>query len=440
MTGADGPRVLDISTGIPGAYAARLLGWAGADVVRAEPPGGDPMRRRDDGGPFDGSNAALYEYLRQGQRAVRLRPGDADGVDASLEPDGVDLVATGTELVIASPHGRGGDALRAAVREAPGLIVVAITPWGLDGPYRDRPATDFTLQADSGALAIRGQPDRPPYQLGGRTSLWMAGAYAAAAAMAFWRGRVHGGPGALVDLSIAEVANTGSRATSWTSSTLQVGSDGEPKGPPRVLETPSIERTADGWVGFNTNAPHQIDAFLRMMDRPDLADSGEFRMPADRIIRGEEWLALVTAWTDTRPGRRLRIVELAVAHRVPVAPVCNGRTVADLDQVVARGMLVDHPKRRRSACRAAPTGGSTATSVCRPAPPPGHRPTARVGSSGRPGPETRRGCRLRLQGRGPSDSHGGPPRSPCAACSSSTSPRGGRGRCRRGSWPRSVRM
>ena len=82
------------------------------------------------------------------------------------------------------------------------IVVVAITPYGLDGPYRDRPATDFTLQADSGALAIRGRADQAPYQMGGRTGAWLAGAYAAAAALACWEGRRQGGHGALVDLSL----------------------------------------------------------------------------------------------------------------------------------------------------------------------------------------------------------------------------------------------
>lgn len=329
------PRVLDTSTGLAGAYASRLLAQAGADVVRVEPAGGDPLRRWRHGGTEAAGDGALYEYLRQGQRAVRLDGTEADG--PTFDPAGADIVFD-------SPVGDRRDALRAAVRRDPALIVVAITPYGLDGPYRDRPATDFTLQADSGALAIRGPANRPPYQLGGRTSEWLAGAYAAAAGLACWQGRRRGGPGALVDLSLCEVANTGAANFMEVFHAVQFGADAEPSGPPRVLETPSIERTADGWVGFNTNAPHQIGSFLQMLGRPDLADSGEFAMAANRIARVTEWNALVSAWTTERTTDE--IVALAVAHKVPVAPVCDGRTVAELDHVIARRSLIDSPSGR----------------------------------------------------------------------------------------------
>jgi crotonobetainyl-CoA:carnitine CoA-transferase CaiB-like acyl-CoA transferase len=334
MTPPAGPRVLDISTGIAGAYAALLLTEAGGDTVRVEPAGGDPLRRWRHG-DVETDDGALHEYLRQGQVAVRL-------VHASL--DGPGLVATGADVVLAAPTGDQRDALRAAVQEDPGLIVVAITPYGMDGPYRDRPATDFTLQADSGALAIRGRADKPPYQMGGRTSAWLAGAYAAAAALACWQGRRHGGRGALVDLSLAEVANNGAANFMDVFHAVQSGAGTEPAGPPRALETPSIERTADGWVGFNTNAPHQVGAFLRMIGRDDLADSGEFALAGSRLARVDEWNALVRGWTGVRTTAE--VVDLAVAHKVPVAPVCDGRSVAMLDHVIARGALVDAPSHR----------------------------------------------------------------------------------------------
>jgi crotonobetainyl-CoA:carnitine CoA-transferase CaiB-like acyl-CoA transferase len=220
-------------------------------------------------------------------------------------------------------------------------VVVAITPFGLDGPYAGRPASDLTLQAESGALAVRGRAFEEPVQMGGRTALWLAGAYAAAAALAYWRRRRDGGPGAFVDLSLAEVANLG--ASNFMDVFFAVGPsvDAEPQGSPRSFETPSIERSADGWVGFNTNAPHQIDGFLRMLGRDDLADSGELMMVAQRLARADEFQAMVTEWTSARTTAE--IIERAVERNVPVAPVCNGRTVAEVDHVVARRGLAPLP-------------------------------------------------------------------------------------------------
>ncbi len=319
MVEAAAPRVLDTTTGIAGAYGALLLHQAGADVVRAARAADDPQL------PV---GSPLYRYLRQGQGLVQLNgtsPGDA-----------------GADVWLATPAPDERDALNEIAAAQPGLVIVAITPYGLEGPYRDRPASDLTLQADSGALAVRGKAGEEPIQMGGRTVEWLAGAFAAATALAQWRGRRAGGPGAFVDISLAEVANVGAANFMDVFHAIEPGVDGEPTTPPRVFETPSIERTLDGWVGFNTNAPHQIDGFLRMMGRDDLADSGEFSYSGSRMSRIDEWQPLVTAWTSVRTSDE--IIEAALAHNVPVAPVCDGRAVVQLDHVVARKSLANDPR------------------------------------------------------------------------------------------------
>jgi crotonobetainyl-CoA:carnitine CoA-transferase CaiB-like acyl-CoA transferase len=320
------PRVLDTTSGIAGAYAALLLHQTGGDVVRVGPAGDDH------GDPELPAASPLFAYLRQGQRSVHP---DADNAD--------DADAAGAEILLATPAATAAerDGLRAALAADPGLIVVAITPYGLEGPYRDRPASDLTLQADSGALAIRGNPGEAPVQMGGRTIQWLAGAYAAAAAVALWRGRRAGGPGALVDVALAEVANNGGANFMDLFHAVDRGADADPVAPPRHFETPSIERTSDGWVGFNTNAPHQVTSFLRMLGRDDLADSGEYGMAGSRIARFDEWQPMVTAWTSVRTTDE--VIAAAVAHNVPVAPVADGRTVTELDHVIARRCLVPEP-------------------------------------------------------------------------------------------------
>jgi crotonobetainyl-CoA:carnitine CoA-transferase CaiB-like acyl-CoA transferase len=313
--------VLDGSRGIAGAYASLLFHQYGADVVRAA---GIDDREVPDGSPLAG-------YLRQGRRTAatgRSRWADADADVLVLTPEAGEMDDV---LALSDTH--------------PGLVVVSITPFGLTGPYRDRPASDLTIQAESGALAVRGTAGQEPIQMGGRTEEWLAGAYAAAVALAYWRARRAGGAGALVDVSLAEVAYVGAANFMDVFIVVEQGPDGEASGiPPRTFETPSIERTADGWVGFNTNAPHQITGFLRMIGRDDLADSGEFLMVGSRLQRRREWQAMVDEWTTARTTAE--IIDAAVAHNVPVAPVCNGKTVAELDQVTSRGSLIPSPDGR----------------------------------------------------------------------------------------------
>ncbi len=218
-------------------------------------------------------------------------------------------------------------------------MVVSITPFGLDGPYADRPATEITLQAESGALAVRGRPDREPVQMGGRTIEWVSGLYAAVAGLAACRVVRHGGPGELVDVSIAEVANT----TGTTAADLMDSLRGRPDagGPGRSFETPSIEPTSDGYVGFNTNTRTQFDSFLLMIERPELIEGGYWAPIVNRVTNWEEWNGIIHDWTTKHTTAE--VVALAAELRIPVAPVNDGPAVVEFEQAVARGSIVDDP-------------------------------------------------------------------------------------------------
>jgi crotonobetainyl-CoA:carnitine CoA-transferase CaiB-like acyl-CoA transferase len=329
-------RVLDLSDGVPGGYASLVLTWSDATVVRGEPEGGDPMRRWRHGDEPATDDGPLFEYLRQGESAIHMQLADLDA-DA--------LLALGADVVLASPTDEAQrTTLRSASEQDPALIVVAITPYGLDGPYADRPATDFTLQADSGALAIRGTDGEEPYQMGGRTSEWLAGSYVAAAVLALWRGRAAGGPGGLVDLSLCEVQNVGASNYLDVFHAVANGPDAPPTGSIRSLELPSIERSKDGWVGFNTNSPHMIGGFLRMIGEDEEADSGAWMLPGSRAQQAERWHALSDGWLAEHTTDE--IIEQAVIHGVPVAPVCDGQSVTELDHAQARRSYVPAPSGR----------------------------------------------------------------------------------------------
>jgi crotonobetainyl-CoA:carnitine CoA-transferase CaiB-like acyl-CoA transferase len=324
-------QVFDCSSGIAGGYCAKLLGDAGAEVVKVESPEGDPLRRWTNrgywDGPPDGSDGALFRFLHFGHRSIVARE----------LAEVVDLLA-GADILITDARGIADDPVALHAR-FPQLVVVSITPFGLDGPYADRPATEITLQAESGALAVRGHPSREPVQAGGRTMEWVSGLYAAVAALGASRVVRHGGPGELVDLSIAEVANT----TGTTAADLMDALRGRPNPgtPGRSFETPSIEPTLDGYVGFNTNTRTQFDSFLLMIERPDLVEDGSWASIANRVINWDEWNGIVHEWTTKHTTAD--VVARAAELRIPVAPVCDGPAVAELEQAEARGSFVADP-------------------------------------------------------------------------------------------------
>ena len=323
----DGLRVLDASTEVAGPYATKLLADAGADVVKVEGPAGDPLRRWTAAGVGlpDGEDSALFRFLNTSKRSVVGRVADLAA--------GADVVVGGADLDV--------DELR---RDHPHLVVVSITPHGLTGPWADRPATEFTLQAACGSTGSRGRRDRPPLAVGGRFGEHLAGVHAAVAAVAAWRSGRSTGTGEHVDLSVLEAMALGMNTYGPLFAQLYgVEAPDEPSF--RHIDHPSIEPTADGWVGFATIANQQFKDFLVLIERGDLLADEALVDINVRTKRAEEFEAAVQAWTTRRPTEE--VIRRASELRVPVAPIGDGATVVDHEQFVARGVFVDGPHGRQ---------------------------------------------------------------------------------------------
>jgi crotonobetainyl-CoA:carnitine CoA-transferase CaiB-like acyl-CoA transferase len=150
------PRVLDLSSTLGGAYCSRLLSAGGLDVVRAEPPDGHWLRRWSASGAAiaDSDSAALFKWLAGGQRSVTVDPQDAADVSELL------VWAATMDAIIWSPGAplapKPAIEIDSLQRVAPDVVLTALTPFGLSGPWTERAATEFTLQALSGGPALRG--------------------------------------------------------------------------------------------------------------------------------------------------------------------------------------------------------------------------------------------------------------------------------------------
>ncbi len=201
----EGLRVIDLS-GLPGAYGTRIMAALGADVIKVERPEGNVMRRLapfTDGAP-EGEGSLWWAYLAMGTRSVVIDV-DTDAGRRDLERllRQADIVVDDHGPDVLNDAGLGYDTIAA---DNPGVIWVAVTPFGLTGPKRDWETSNLIAWAASGALYTVGFEDQPPVTPGGpvQLALHSAALHAAIGALLGLRARRSTGRGQLIDLSIQE--------------------------------------------------------------------------------------------------------------------------------------------------------------------------------------------------------------------------------------------
>ena len=334
----DGVRVVDLSSEIAGPYCTKLLADAGADVLKIEhPDGGDPLRRWSASGRslVAGEDGVLFRFLNTSKRSAALDCTTAAGRERVL------ALAADADLVVESFAPGTIEALGLGPadvwRRNERVSFVSISPFGRGGPWSQRPATEFTLQALCGSTACRGTPDRPPITAGGRLGEWLGGAYAAVAALTAHHDTRRGARGSHVDLALLEVMALTMAPNLMVWESLA----GRPGPFARTLEIPSIEPAADGWVGFCTITAQQWRDFLVLIERPDLVDDETLARWDERVRRVHDVNAMIHGWT--RRHAVGEIVERAAALRIPVAAIGTGDTVTRFEQFVTRGVFVAHP-------------------------------------------------------------------------------------------------
>ena len=202
-------RVLDL-TNERGHFAGKLLADLGADVIKVEPPHGDPARRR---GPFVDDIPGPDRSLRwlawnTNKRSVTIDLDDPAGRDQFLQlAQSADFVLESFAPGHLDDLGLGYDALSAV---NPAIILVSISPFGQTGPYRDYLTTDIVSWAMSGNMSITGESSGPPAHVSDDDQSFLhAGGDAAIGALIALTQRSRTGRGQHVDLSIQEAASRG---------------------------------------------------------------------------------------------------------------------------------------------------------------------------------------------------------------------------------------
>jgi len=294
----DGLRVLDRSTGIAGAYCAKLLTDLGADTVFTEPLDGDQ----------------LTTYLRTSQRHA---PADTDWLAAA------DLVITGEPGRAPGP---------------PPPVTVSITALGHGGPDDGLVLPEEVLQARSGSLAAHGHSHLPPLTVGGRLGEYIVGAFAALGGVTAWSRAECTGVPETVDASMLEAI----QMTYVTHPTLMARFPGGRMLAFRWVMIPGNEPTRDGrYVGITTVTEAQWQALARAMGRDDMAEDDGLRTMIGRFVRAAEVTEALRAWTTARDADE--VVAACVEARVPATILGNGAELPRFDHLVERNVFVRQP-------------------------------------------------------------------------------------------------
>jgi crotonobetainyl-CoA:carnitine CoA-transferase CaiB-like acyl-CoA transferase len=278
-----GIRVVDLTRGVTGPYATKLLADYGADVLKVEPPDGDPTRSY---GPFRDDVAhpersGLFLHLNTNKRSFVL---DAASPEAAVT---IARLAADADVLVedfapgeAEANGWGWETLRAA---NPALVMASITAFGQSGPYRDYRGSDLTLQAIGGPLDVTGHRDREPLKLAGNFASHHAGLTAALAIM-LARYRVErGGEGDHIDISIYE-CQAGSRDRRTTNLTVAAYTGIAPRrsGSTAPRLGAGVRACADGFVNL-MGAGNRLPSLLKLIGRDDLIGDPGLDVPVARI-------------------------------------------------------------------------------------------------------------------------------------------------------------
>ena len=290
-----GVRVLDLSIWRPGPYATSLLVALGADTLKVEPPGGDPMRHY----------TGLFESINSGKRSIELNLKEESGRVRAMElAVEADVVVEGFRPGVMARLGLDDSSVRA---HNPGVVYCSISGYGQHDPRADLPGHDVNYQAWAGALAPEGGPATsiPPLPVadlaGGLTA-----AFGICAALI---GRARSGHGSYLDVSMTDVLST------WT------GRSGAGGGSDRTTVVPGygLFTTADGGqVSLGVlNEQHFWSALCEELGMETVAGLGF----EERTQQGAELQRAVRNAIASKDRDGL-VSDLAAAG-VPVAPVLN---------------------------------------------------------------------------------------------------------------------
>jgi len=330
-----GVRVLDLSRLVAGNTLTQFLADFGAEVIKVEPPTGDTLRAWQTNGVQ--TNWKLYarnkksiglELRRPEARALLLRlVSTAAMFVESFRPGTLETMGLAPQTLLALN---------------PKLIIVRISGWGQEGPYRRRPGFGTLVEGMSGFASFNGFADREPVLPPMYLADTVAGLYGAAAAMVALREvERNGGLGQVIDLPLLDplFAVLGPQAANYRLTGKvkpRTGSRSTNAGPRNAY------LCKDGlYVCLSSSTQKMAERLFQSIGRPELVDDPRYRTNAERVKHADELDAIIGEFVFQRTqAENVAFFERA---EVTIGPIYDISQILKDPHMLERELIADYP-------------------------------------------------------------------------------------------------
>lgn len=335
----EGIRVVDLTQYEAGPSATQILAWLGADVIKVEPPGGEPSRHLI-GGDAE-RDSIVFVLFNQSKRSVVIDLAtDAGRARLRALLRTADVLA---ENFAPNTLERLGLPIDALLDEQPALIVASVRGYGPGGPWSAYKSLDFVGQAVGGAMSVNGDPDGPPTRVGVTIADSGTGLHLAVGILSALFRRTRTGRGGRVEVALQDaIVNLMRNAMAPT---YVAGTPAPRTGSAYVTSVPSdLYPCAPGgpndYLYILLAAKQHWESLLRAIGREDLRDDPRYARQSARNARPDETRAIVREWTARHD--KFEAMEHLSKFGVPCGAVLDTAELLANEQLRACGMVIDH--------------------------------------------------------------------------------------------------
>jgi formyl-CoA transferase len=347
----DGIRVLDLTQYEAGPSCCETLGWLGAEVIKVEPPSGEPARRGIGGAAErPDADSSFFCLLNMNKKSITLNlksergrqiftelVKNADVFVENLGPGSVERLGFGYDDVS---------------RINPRIIMAQIKGFGSTGPYASYNSFEMIAQAMGGVMSLTGTAETPPLRIEAGLGDTASGLHAAIGILAALEQRHRTGVGQLIDVAQMDVVVNLTRIHfrdhyNGVNPILRHGNRSPGAAPSNTYRCRPFG--PNDWVFIHVANLDMWKSFTRVIGRPELGEDPTLADRQQRLARVAELEEIVEDWTEKRTKHE--VMELLGAAGVPCGAVLDSGEVLTNEHLRQRGFItdVDHPVRGRMA-------------------------------------------------------------------------------------------